>query len=60
MANIAEQLSSYATSLRYEELPPDVIHLPKRMIIDTLGWALVGCNGELEGKFRSLACGPLL
>ena len=36
MPNLAEQLSSYATSLHYRDLPADVVHLTKRMIIDTI------------------------
>ena len=46
MTNIAERLSSYARSLQYEDLPPGVVHLAKRMIIDTLGCALGGYDGE--------------
>ena len=42
MPTIAEQLSSYATSLHYQDLPPEVVHQAKRLIIDTLGCALGG------------------
>ena len=46
MATIAEQLSAYAASLRYEDLPSEVVHLAKRLIIDTLGCGLGGYNSE--------------
>ncbi|MCH2505603.1 MAG: MmgE/PrpD family protein, partial [Dehalococcoidia bacterium] len=55
MANIAERLSSYATTLRYEELPPEVVHLAKRMIIDTLGCGLGGYDGEPSRIARETA-----
>lgn len=40
--NIAEQLAAYAARLRYEDLPPAVVHQVKRMMVDTLGCALGG------------------
>ena len=46
MATIAEQLSSYATSLRFEDFSPEVVRQAKRMIIDTLGCALGGYSSE--------------
>ena len=55
MANIAERLSSYATTLRYEELPPEVVHLAKRMIIDTMGCGLGGYDGEPSRIARETA-----
>ena len=55
MATIAEQLSSYATSLHYRDLPPDGIHLAKRMIIDTIGCALGGYTSEPSKIARDLA-----
>ena len=42
MPNIAEQLSSYAADLQYDDLPPEVVHQAKRFIIDTLGCAIGG------------------
>lgn len=55
MATIAERLSSYATSVRYADLPPQVVHHAKRMIIDTLGCALGGYAGEPSKIARDLA-----
>ncbi len=46
MTTIAEQLSSYAANLRYDDLPPEVVHQAKRMIIDTIGCALGGYDSE--------------
>jgi 2-methylcitrate dehydratase len=40
--SIAGTLARYATGLKYEELPPDIILLAKRAILDTFGWAFGG------------------
>ena len=55
MPTIAEQLSDYAVSLRYQDLPDDVAHLAKRMIIDTLGCALGGYHSEPARIAREVA-----
>ena len=55
MATIAERLSSYATSLRYPDLPAEVVHQAKRLIIDTLGCALGGYTSEPSKIARDLA-----
>ena len=55
MPTIAEELSDYAVSLRYEDLPDDVAHLAKRMIIDTLGCALGGYHSEPARIAREVA-----
>jgi 2-methylcitrate dehydratase len=55
MPTIAEQLSSYATSLHYRDLPSEVVHLAKRMIIDTIGCALGGYTSEPSKIARDLA-----
>ncbi len=55
MPNMAEMLSDYATSLQYGDLPDDVIHLAKRMIIDTLGCALGGYHSEPARIAREVA-----
>ena len=46
MPSIAEQLSSYATNLRYEDLPSEAVHQAKRLIIDTIGCAAGGYDSE--------------
>lgn len=40
MDRFLDALSSYAVSLTFEELPPEVIHEAKRRIIDVLGCAM--------------------
>ena len=55
MPTMAEMLSDYAVSLRYEDLPNDVVRLAKRMIIDTLGCALGGYHSEPARIAREVA-----
>ena len=55
MPTMAEMLSDYAVSLRYEDLPDDVVRLAKRMIIDTLGCALGGYHSEPARIAREVA-----
>lgn len=45
-AAVAEALARYAAELRYEDLPQDVVRLPKRAIVDTFGCALGGYASE--------------
>ena len=40
--SLGEKLARYATSLRYEDLPEDVIQIAKRTILDTIGCAFGG------------------
>ena len=51
MSNLAEQLSDYGTSLKYADLPSDVVHLAKRFIIDTIGCALGGYGRKLPERW---------
>jgi 2-methylcitrate dehydratase len=39
-STLAERFAHYATSLRYEDLPEDVVHEAKRRVIDSFGCAL--------------------
>ena len=55
MPTIAEQLSSWTVALHYSQLPPDVAHLAKRMIIDTVGCALGGYTSEPSKIARDMA-----
>ena len=55
MPTIAEQLSDYASSLRYDDLPDEIVHQAKRMIIDTLGCALGGYSSEPARIAREIA-----
>jgi 2-methylcitrate dehydratase len=40
--SLAETLARYATGLRYEDLPEDVIRIARRSILDTIGCAFGG------------------
>jgi 2-methylcitrate dehydratase len=55
MGTIVETLSDYAASLRFEDLPPDVVHQAKRLLVDTLGCAIGGFDGEPSVVARALA-----
>ena len=55
MTTMAETLSGYASSLRYEDLPDETVHLAKRFIIDTLGCALGGYGSEPARVAREMA-----
>ena len=55
MTTLVEQLSSYAAALRYEDLPREVVHQAKRLIIDTVGCALGGYGSEPAKIAREIA-----
>ena len=55
MPTIAETMSSWSTALHYSRLPSEVVHLTKRMIIDTIGCALGGYASEPSRIARELA-----
>lgn len=49
MKTLSVGLADYATSLEFEDLPPEVVHEVKRRLIDSLGCAL-GAYGSRPGK----------
>jgi 2-methylcitrate dehydratase len=55
MDRTTEMLSSYACSLSYEDLSPEVVHQVKRTMVDTLGCALGGYLSEPAKIARRLA-----
>ena len=55
MTTMAETLSNYATTLAYEDLPDETVHLVKRFIIDTLGCAIGGYSSEPARVAREMA-----
>jgi 2-methylcitrate dehydratase PrpD len=68
VSTVSEQLVRFALGLRYEDLPPDVVHAAKRLLLDTLGCTLAGWQNakgqlaaglmlELGGEPRSLVIG---
>lgn len=55
MSTLAETLGAYAADLKYEDLPPAVIHQAKRMIVDSIGCALGGFDSEPSRIAREFA-----
>jgi 2-methylcitrate dehydratase len=55
MPTLVEKLSAYAAGLRYEDLPGEVMHQAKRLIVDTVGCALGGYWSEPARIARDLA-----
>src|SRR6266511_2390146 len=55
MDNIAEYLSRYAVSLAFEDLPAEVVHQAKRLLVDTMGCAIGGYPSEPSKVARNLA-----
>jgi 2-methylcitrate dehydratase len=55
METLASYLSAYTTSLTFAELPAEVVHQAKRLLVDTLGCA-IGAYASEPGKIaRALA-----
>lgn len=52
---IVDSLSDYAASLRFDDLPPEVVHQAKRLLVDTLGCAIGGFSSEPSAVARALA-----
>ncbi len=55
MTTIVEQLSAYSAGLRYDDLPGEVVHQAKRLIVDTVGCALGGSGSEPAKIARDIA-----
>ena len=55
MPTIAQQMSSWSVALHYSQLPDEIVHLAKRMIIDTIGCALGGYTSEPSQIAQALA-----
>ena len=55
MQTIAEKIGAYASTLKYEDLPADVIHQAKRTIMDTLACAFGGYDSEPGRIARDVA-----
>ncbi|SAL54689.1 MmgE/PrpD [Caballeronia udeis] len=47
MSNVTRKFADFTTSLRFEDLPADVVHEAKRMILDVIGCGLGGINHEI-------------
>jgi len=55
MDQIVDYLSDYAAALSFNDLPAEVVHHAKRMLIDTLGCAIGGYASEPSKMARALA-----
>ena len=55
MDTIASALSAYTTALTFAELPAEVVHQAKRLLVDTLGCAIGGYASEPGKIARALA-----
>ncbi|MCS7033121.1 MAG: MmgE/PrpD family protein [Phycisphaerae bacterium] len=53
---LAHRLAAYAHQLRFENLPREVVHEAKRVMIDSLGVALGAFHEEPVRAVRELAC----
>ncbi len=54
---LAQRFAAYATSLRFVDLPADVVHEVKRRVIDSLGCALGAWSAEPAMIARRVASG---
>ncbi len=55
MTTLAETLGAYAATLKYEELPPEVVHKTKCLMLDTIGCAFGGYESEPAKIARDIA-----
>lgn len=55
MDKSVDAVSRYATEMRFEDLPAEVVHGAKRTLIDTLGCAVSGFDGEPSRIARAIA-----
>ena len=46
MKSISHQMAEFALKLKYEDLPPEVVHEAKRFLIDSLGCAFAAVPNE--------------
>ena len=51
----ARRIAQWSRGIGLEEAPPDVVHIAKRCVIDTLGVILVGSRHHAVGKVRNQA-----
>jgi len=51
---VARELARYAASMTFEEIPADVVHQTKRVMLDTLGCAIGGYASEANRAIEAL------
>ena len=52
-----EVLCQFATSLKFDRIPPEVVHKTKLLILDFIGIALAARSTEIDAPLRALANG---
>src|ERR1700709_303785 len=55
MDAIVESINGFLAEARYEDLPDEVVHAAKRVLIDTLGCALGGYHTPAAAAARTIA-----
>jgi 2-methylcitrate dehydratase len=55
MSTVAEKLATWSQQLRYEDIPPSVVHEVKRRVIDSIGCAFGAYASEPARVVRELA-----
>jgi len=55
MDQIVDYLSDYTVALSFDDLPAEVVHHAKRLLIDTLGCAIGGYASAPSKMARALA-----
>ncbi|MFP4037469.1 MAG: MmgE/PrpD family protein, partial [Desulfobacteraceae bacterium] len=53
--SIALELAEYSAGLSFDDLPDEVVHQTKRLVLDTLGCAIGGYQSETGGILREFA-----
>ena len=51
----SERLCMFAHELKYSDIPPQVVHRAKLLILDILGIALAACSTEINKPLRAMA-----
>ena len=54
---VVERLAGYAASIGYDDLPPEVVHQIKRLVIDSMGCGLAASDAVPIRAARDLALG---
>jgi len=55
MDKITSKIASYTSSINYEDLPPEVVHKTKGLLIDALGCGIAGYTSEPAEIARKMA-----
>ncbi len=61
MGEITERLADFATKTQFDDLPTDIVHETKRLLLDTIGIALSGHlqdKGRIAGELAKRLGGP--